>query len=222
MNARIAKLALAVCSLCLLNFTGLVQAQDTTPEDAAPTSTNTNGRAMRPPGYRGAEASLGSLPEFDIQIENGKLSLAIFKETTGKNPWPNATSVPATIENLSKYLRAIDPNLNIVLSPDVGHVTIQNLKLNSHNPFSISQAVSVASGGAIIGPEGGSMGFGGGLRGMERNLTFIANRPRPAKPAVEVFNLSGYIQTLGTADDDIVRQKIDDLRKLTQSTWWMT
>jgi hypothetical protein len=33
-----------------------------------------------------------------------------------------------------------------------------------------------------------------------------------------VFNLSGYIQTLGKVDDTIVRQKIDDLMKLTKST----
>ena len=52
----------------------------------------------------------------------------------------------------------------------------------------------------------------------DRSLTFIANRPRESKPSAEVFNLSGYIQTLGKVDDDIIRQKIDDLLRLTRST----
>lgn len=210
MNARLTKLGLTLCCFSVLNIAAFVHAQDTNAEDAAPPPANANGRAGRPPGYR--TPHIGDLPEFNIQIENGQLSLAYFKPWEHTNPWGTNSTVAATIENLSKYLRAIDPNLNIVLSPDVGHITIQNLKLNSRNPFSISQAVSVASGGAIVGPGGGGgLGFGGGLRGMERSLTFIANRPPPEKPSVEVFNLSGYIQTLGKVDDKVIGQKLDEL-----------
>lgn len=218
MNARLAKPALTLCSILLLNFAGISHAQDANTGDAPAPSANAGGRALRPP--RAAEPNAEDLPAFNIQIENGRLSLATFKEMPGKNPWEtNVTSVPATIDNLSKYLRAIDPNLNIVLSPDVGKFIISDLKLNTRNPWAISQAVGVASGGAIVGPNGGpGIGFGGGLRGVDRTLTFVANLPRENKRSVEVFNLSGYIQTLGKADEKVVRQKIDELQELTEST----
>jgi hypothetical protein len=212
MNARLTKLALAICCLSLLPFAELIQAQDTNASETTP-----------PPGAfasrRAYEASIQSLPEFNIQIENGSLSLAAFKDTPEKNPWgKTASSVSATVDNLSKYLRAIDPNLNIVLSPDVGDLIIRNLKLNTRSPLSISQAISVASGNTIIGPGGGlGGGFGGGLR-TDRNLTFIANRPRDSKASLEVFNLNNYILTLGNYDDKKVRQKIDELQKLIVNT----
>lgn len=210
MNARLVKLTLILCSLSLLNVAGSLHAQDTNATEATP-----QGRPSRGASQPNVESS----PEFDIQIENGKLSLAPLKDTPEKNPWgTNFYSVSATIDNLGKYLRAVDPSLNIVLSPEVGNLKIANLKLNTRFPQSIVQAVSVASDGVIVGPMGrGDIGFGG-FRGAERSLTFIANRPRESKPSVEVFNLSGYIQTLGKVDDEIIREKIDDLQRLTRST----
>ena len=206
MRKHLFTFAFALSTVCLLNFTGSLQAQDT----------NTTEGTLPPGAFaarRAFEASVESLPTFNIQIENGQLSLASFKTMPEKNPWgTNVLSVLATVDNLSKYLRAIDPNLNIVLSPDVGGFTIANLKLNTRAPLSIAQAVSVASGGTIVGPGAGSGGgFGGGFRGAERSLTFIANRPRESKSSVEVFNVSGYIQTLGKVDDKVVSQKLDEL-----------
>lgn len=208
MNARIAKLALTLCSLSLLGFANSLPAQDTnaaeTPQPASP-----GRRGGLPPNFEAG-------PTFDIQIEHGELSLAAFKNIQGRNPWgTNTSSVDATVDNLSKYLRAIDPGLNIVLSPDVGNIVIPNLKLNTRLPRSISQAVSVASGGEISGP----IGAGGGLGAQgDRSLTFIANRPRGSKSSVEVFNLSGYIQSLGKVDAAVVRQKLDELQELIATT----
>jgi hypothetical protein len=214
MNARIAKLFLMLCSVSLLNLSAL-RAQDTNDSQVPQPSRGFAGRSGMPqqPGYRGPMDGPEEFPTFDIQIENGELSLAYFIRREQKNPWGTTNStVPATIDNLSKYLRAIDPNLNIVLSPDVGKLTISNLKLNTRNPLSISQAVSVASGGTIAGSDGRMGGaFGGGLRGAERSLTFVANQRHESKPSVEVFNLSGYIQTLGKVDEKVVSQKLDEL-----------
>ena len=56
------------------------------------------------------------MPTFDIQIENGQLLLAPLKDTLRTNKFlgPRRTNlVPATIENIVKYLRVIDPNLSV-------------------------------------------------------------------------------------------------------------
>ncbi len=230
MNARL--LALTLCLVSTLNLAALVHAQETNAGDVSQPHVDTDGGRTQPgalgrrgpgamqPGAFGGGGNFESAPTFDIQIENGELSLAPLKNAPGKNPWgTNTASVTATIDNLSKYLRAIDPNLNIVLSPDVGKLTISNLKLNTRAPISIAQAVSVASGGTIVGPGGAGMGgFGGGLRGGERSLTFIDNERHESKPSVEVFNLSGYIQSLGKVDENVIQQKLDQLQEIIRST----
>ena len=231
MNARL--LALSLCLVSALNFAASIHAQETNSGDFSQPPRDTNSETPQPgalgrrggigsiqPGSFGGGGNIESGPAFDIQIENGELSLAYFKRRGQTNPWGTTNStVPATIDNLSKYLRAIDPNLNIVLSPDVGNFIIPNLKLNTHTPISISRAVSVASGGAVAGPDGpGSGMFGGGLRGTERSLTFIGNRPRESKSSVEVFNLSGYIQSLGKVDDTVIQRKLDELQEIIRST----
>jgi hypothetical protein len=229
MNARLVKLAFTLCLISLLNLAGILHAQDTNTEEVPPPPGYANGGGPQQPGRRGGTGvgPMGNaqvLPMFDIQIENGQLSLAPLKDQTEiKKIWgTGVSSVPATIDNITKYLRAVDPQLNVILSPEVGPVTIYNLKLNTRLLGSISDAISVASGGAIRGNGAGRGGggggefFGGGARG-ERGLTFAASNSE-SHPAIEVFNLSGYIQTLGKMNEDGVRQKLDDLEGLITET----
>ena len=224
MNARLVKLALTLCSLSLLNLAASLQAQDTNSLEVPPPPGYADGGAPQFPGRRGGTGvgPMGNaqvLPMFNIQIENGQLSLAPLKDQSEiKKIWgTDVPSVPATIDNITKYLRAVDPQLNVILSPEVGPITIYNLKLNTRLLGTISDAISVASGGAIRG-NGAGRGefFGGGARG-ERGLTFAASNSE-SHPAIEVFNLSGYIQTLGKMKEDDVRQKLDELEGLISQT----
>lgn len=123
------------------------------------------------------------------------------------------------MDNLSKYLRAIDTNLNIVLSPDVGNITIPNLKLNTRNVIALHEAIAVASGNAIF-DNSGSPGFGfvgSSENKTAPNLTFVSARSH-TRPSVEVFNLSGYIQSLGKVDDKVIAQKLDELKEIIAAT----
>jgi hypothetical protein len=211
MNAHLTK-TLTLWLLLLSTLAGPLRAQDTNLENG----NSSPGR--RGTGHSGTDGNSFEFPMFNIQIENGKLSLAVFKDTPAQNPFgTNAASVPATINNLSKYLRAIDPDLNIILSPDVGDLTIANLKLSTRNLASISEAFSVASGGVIRASRiaGGGGGFGG--PGADRSLTFVTGRSQD-QSSVEIFNLSGYVQTLGKVSDDMLGQKIDELHLIVQDT----
>jgi len=223
MNARPLKITITLCLFFLSTLTGSLRAQDTGLEDA-----NSSPGRMGPGQGRVMAGGPPVAPLFNIQIENGRLSLEPLKDKPTQNPWSATlaranssapgtidTSIPATIDNLSKYMRVIDTNLNIVLSPDVGNIVVQNLKLNTRNVGAVHEAIAVASGGAILN-NGGGGGFGR-PNGMGANLTFVSGRSN-TRPSVEVFNLTGYIQTLGKVDDTIVREKIDGLLKLTQST----
>ncbi|HOB33993.1 MAG TPA: hypothetical protein PKH32_14030, partial [Verrucomicrobiota bacterium] len=66
---------------------------------------------------------------YHIEIENGFLRLAPLKSRVdvAATFGPDLAEVPATIENVAKYLRATDTNLDIVVSPDAAGVTIGDL-----------------------------------------------------------------------------------------------
>jgi hypothetical protein len=167
------------------------------------------------------------LPTFDIQIANGQLSLAplapLANHPEVTNFWaPDAKTVPATMDNISLYLRATDPHLSVVLSPGTSGVTISNLKIKTSMLPQISDAISIASGNAVNGnggfrPRGGFFGANGRQQIGESTLTFTS-RESESHPTVEVFNLSGYIQTLGKVDDKVVSQKLDELQEMILST----
>jgi len=217
MNARPVKTTIALCLLSLSPLTSTLHAQDTNVENSAPIQSSPGRRGPNFGGQRGINVE--TLPIFNIQIENGQLLLAPLKDH--QNPWTATldSSVPATMDNLSKYLRAIDTNLNIVLSPDVGNITIPNLKLNTRNVIALHEAIAVASGNAIF-DNSGSPGFGfvgSSENKTAPNLTFVSARSH-TRPSVEVFNLSGYIQSLGKVDDKVVVQKLDELKEIIAAT----
>jgi hypothetical protein len=228
MNARTVKITLPLCLLFLSTLGDSLRAQDNNPENPAPPPAAPLVR--RGPGYGGpAEAPVA--PIFNIQIENGRLSLEPLRGKPTQNPWSATlavadasapgtidTSVAATMDNLSKYLRVIDTNLNIVLSPGVSDIVISDLKLNTRNARAVHEAIVVASGGAILdNGGGGGGGFFGGQNGMGNNLTFVNARSHD-QSSIEVFNLSGYIQTLGKVDEIEVMRKIDLLQQLIRNT----
>jgi hypothetical protein len=230
MNLRTAKLAFALCSLCLINLTASIRAQDTNSGDTSQPPDNGGESQRQGDGRRGgggpADGRRVAAPDpvFDIQIENGELSLAPLaghSETT--NFWaPGTKTVPATMENISRYLRATDPRLSVVLSPGTGESVISDLKLKTTAFRSISEAIRVASGNTISGNDrlGAGEGFGGfgGAGGyIGRAVTFTSSSPR-SKSFVEVFNLSGYIQTLGKVDDHDIMGKIEQLKDLILTT----
>jgi len=211
MNARPVKTTIALCLLFLSPLAASLRAQDNNVENPVPPAPSL-GRGG--PGFGGPRGSAVETPIFNIQIENGQLNLDPLKGR--ETPWTatHESSVPATIDNLSKYLRVIDTNLNIVLSPDVGNITIPNLKLNTRNVSALHQAIAIASGGAIFDNEGGGFGFVGTSENKTApNLTFVSARSK-TRPSVEVFNLSGYIQSLGKVDDQVITQKLDELKQI--------
>jgi len=232
MKTRLVKLAAALCLLCLAAPTGSLQAQDTN-ADVPPPPGYAYGTVPQPPGYGGRSGPVNELPEFDIQIEDGKLSLAPLKgRADATNFWallPSSvqakieiSSVRATMENLSKFLRVVDPRLNIVLAPGTEGLVISNLKLKTSNLNTVSEAIAVATSGTIRGSGAGrspGADFGGGAfgRAAERTITFTSRAPFN-ESTVEVFNLSGYIQTLGNPDQDTINQKLSELKGLIVGT----
>ena len=116
--------------------------------------------------------------------------------------------VIATVENLAKYLRIVDTNLSIVLSAGAADVKIGDLKIHS-NMSAIMEALSVATDGNIRGGPAAN-----------RNAWFIMGGRRTivSQRTVEVFNLTGYIRTLGDAKEDVVRAKLDEVQRLTAET----
>lgn len=213
MNARSVKITLALCLLFLPPVADSLRAQDSNLENAASPAPSPGRRG---PGYGAPTGPAVELPTFNIQIENGQLILAPLKDR--QTPWTatHEYSVPATIDNLSKYLGVIDTNLNIVLSPGVGDIVISNLKLSTRNVRAVHQAIAVSSGGAILNNDVSGANFGGmNGNGMGATLTFVgANSQSNHRPSVEVFNLTGYIQSLGKVDDKVVAQKVDELKEL--------
>ena len=145
MNARFVKRISLLFLLPLLSFTPLV---------AHAQGTN-GGEIPLPPGYNtNANARANANTRYEIEIANGRLLLAPLIGHTNINAiWGlgDLHSVLATIENLAKYLRATNPDLNIVLSPGTAEETISELKLRSSDMRAICEAVSVATESKVRG-----------------------------------------------------------------------
>jgi hypothetical protein len=196
MNARLLKptrMLLLLLSLVLMSCLAHAQSAST-------------GEIPPPPAYGNTVNS-----PYDIQIQNGVLLLAPLKGRVDvKAIWGpgDIHGVPATIGNLAKYLRAADTNLNIVISPGAEDMKIGDLILRSRDMKALTEAVTVATDSKIRGSP---------LSGKD-NWTFYAPSQPTAERTVEVFNLSGYIQSLGQSDPDAVAKSLDEMRDLILST----
>jgi len=158
-----------------------------------------------PPGYN------SELKQYNIEIENGQLLLDPLKGRVNvKAVWGSGDihSVAATIGNLSKYLRAQNPDLNIVLSPGAADEKISDLKLRSGDMKAVTEAVMIATDSKVRGNQ---------LSGKD-TWTFVAREKQNQGSTVEVFNLSGYISTLNTNNDDVIFQKLDEVEDLIRRT----
>jgi hypothetical protein len=196
MNARLHKLATLLCLLPLLALTQAAAHAQTVNADGIPL----------PPAY-----TANTSARYNIEIENGVLSVDPLKNRVdSKALWGNGniSSVPATIGNLTKFLRAVDTNLNIVLSPGTAEQTISDLKLRSGDMKALVEAVGIATGNKVRGSQ---------LNGKD-NWTFMTQQKQSSGRTVEVFNLSGYIQTLSTNDIDLITRKLDELQLLIRET----
>jgi hypothetical protein len=162
------------------------------------------------------------LPTFDIQIENGKLSLAPLAGRSELTNFPGTKAVPATMENISRFLRATDPHLSVILSPGTENVEISNLKIRTAMLPQLSDAINIASGNTVSGNGGmrGGRGFFGpnGRQQIADTTITFTSRNSASRPTVEVFNLSGYIQSLGKVDDKVIQQKLDEVQDMIMST----
>ena len=176
---------------------------------AAHGQTTKGGEVPPPPS-----ADLNS--RYNIEITNGKLSLAPINGKLSQIPLKGRTdlkaiwgtgdieSVPATIENLAKYLKVENPDLNIVLSPGTAEHSINDLKLRSGDMKAITEAVTIATDSKIRGSQ---------LSGKD-NWTFMVQRPPNQQQQVEVFNLTGYIEVLNTPNENVIAQKLDEVEQI--------
>lgn len=188
MKARLLTLLL---SLCLLPFLTLAQPQ---PQPAA----------------EAPDTNAAGDQQYDIQIENEGLLIAPLKKRIDVKALYEGQgepySIPATIGNLVKYLRAADTNLTIVLSPGAADATIGDLKLHSGDMSALVAALYIATDGNVRGQP---------LPGKNAWSIVSASKKTNTSRTFEVFNISGYINSLGKPSEDVLRQKVDEIRELT-------
>jgi hypothetical protein len=134
--------------------------------------------------------------------------------------------VDATLENVIDLLRDLaiqrtgEPP-NIVLSPGLPRIQIGNLKLRANSLEQELEALRVASGYKFMWSTGDAG------QGIDPTTGLPITQPRPAdasslylltegpnapdtKRQIEVFNLSGYFQSLGPPGDNKEREKLKE------------
>jgi hypothetical protein len=166
------------------------------------------------PKARAQESNAVVSQQYDIQIEKGDLLIEPQKNRVDvKAVWGavNSYSVPATVGNLAKYLQAADTNLNLVLSPGAKETKIGDFKFRSGDMGALMQVLYVATEGTVRGQT---------LPGKNNWSIVESSGSHASHRAVEVFNLSGYIRTLGNPGEGLVREKLDDIEKLTRVTFY--
>jgi len=162
---------------------------------------------------------------FDVEIQDGQLLLAPMNGRAPTNEFTfrdgayaePVTSVPATIANLAKYLRAADTNANITVSPSAAEIQIKDLKLHGADVGEVVNAVGVATDEAVYG-GGGSYGNGRFECSFRANQ---ANLQQNSERTVEVFNMSGYIHSLHLINpppEAVVQKKLDEIHELVLET----
>lgn len=173
----------------------------------------TRGQEKHPPSPTAAQPN--AQLRYDIEIENGELLTAPFKRYVDVNAlWGpgSIASVPATIENLARFMRAADTNLNLVVSPDAAQVTIQNLKLRSADIAELVEALGYATDGKLRGLRFANT--------AGNNWTLMARPERKAERTVEVFNLNGFIERHGRGDTSgkSVSEQLDRIQQMILET----
>jgi hypothetical protein len=156
--------------------------------------------------------------QFDLDIQDGVLLLAPLKKRVDVNAlWGpgSLAGVSATIDNLVKYLRAADPGLNIIVGPEAGEVRIKELKVRSAHIRHLLESVGHATGGVIQTAPFSGPG----------NWTIQSSKTtRQIEPAVEVFNLGGYIRHLTEKtqkpqeQEQLVRKALEDIKQIIAQT----
>lgn len=118
---------------------------------------------------------------------------------------PNATHIPATLQNVVDYLVELRP-ANVVLAPTLGGIQIENLKLAGFRWESALEALRIASGNQFRWSAQGATSEIDPTTGMplppvardETTLYVLEPDPmgsrRPGDREVEVFNLAGYLE----------------------------
>lgn len=232
MNMRFCKFLLAICVLPLFASTfPVAYAQDQTGQ-VAPTRRFAGAGFGGGGGFRGMGTNA---VRFDVQIEDGQLSLAPlkgrvevndFKLGAGAQP-ADISSVPATIANLAKYIGAADTNGNINVSPSAAEIQINDLKLRGADVAEVLDAVSTATDGAVRGTGGFDRSDGRYDCAFQTGFQFqnggfpMFGRPQNPPRTVEVFNMSGYIRSLPLTKpppEAVVQRKIDDIDGLVRDT----
>lgn len=220
------KAVLAVC-LCSI-FTSVLPiafGQDQSSQGQGPTFQGQGGRPFggRFGGFAGGGPFITNAVRFDVEIENGRLSLAPLKGRVDVNEFnlgegaqpANIDSVPATIANLAKYIRAADTNGNMNVSPSAADIQIKDLKLRGADVSEVLDAVNTATDEAVRGT--GSFDRDGKYSCVF-HTTYQFSPPRNPVRTVEVFDIRGYIGFLGlpnnTNDEEKIRQKLNELQSL--------
>lgn len=226
MKTRFCKSLLAACLCALFASTFLIAlAQDESGQGQGPTFQG-QGRAFGGRfgggGFGGGRFITNSL-RFDLEIADGQLSLAPLKGrvdvnefTLGPGAQPaNIESVPATIANLAKYIRAADTNGNINVSPSAAEIQIKDLKLRGADVSEVLDAVYDATDEAVRGT--GSFDRDGRYDCVFHVAQFqFGSRQTPTR-TVEVFDIRGYISFVGlgaTNKEEEIHEKLDQLQGL--------
>jgi hypothetical protein len=137
---------------------------------------------------------VSQVPKLDLVIRDGR-----FSDATGHEK-------DATIANLAEYART-RLHQNIVLSPGVGSIRVQDMTLQNANLQSFFQALMVATSMEV---EGHPLG---GQPGASSETWAITGRHHSRR--VEVFNLTGY---LDGKDEQSTEARLHELEQIIRST----
>jgi hypothetical protein len=146
----------------------------------------------------------GRLSSVDFEISKGKL----LTEDLAGSSIKQTNNVDATLQNVVQVLRELYPSSSINLAPGLESTRIGDLKLrlNSMPLTDVLQAMELASGSKFE-VKGSKMWF------------MLAPAPQRSSRKTEVFNLSGYLQSLEDRDENSVAASIDQVKDLILQTY---
>ncbi len=148
-----------------------------------------------------AVATAPSTRTFDLDVAEGVLHY----KGKGTN---------ATVKNVANCLRDQDPDLNIVLAPDVGDDSIMDLKLHNADLLMVARTLEVATDGQIRG----HMLRGDDGRGGVGASLVIARGVPPSDRQVEVFNLTEYLERSGKQSEAEVGKSLHEIEGIILET----
>lgn len=152
----------------------------------------------------------------DLNIKQGTLTLK------GKE-------VDASLANITDLLRETCPGVNFALAPEVGAMVVTDLKLRAAEVEDTLEALRVASGsrfrwvpsrqGSTVDPTTGMPAPGEPPRTQNSGLYILESvDTAPPKRAVEVFNLSNYLQQEGHGNQEEVDKALQQLKEVIADT----